>query len=217
MDWIIDGVRAVGELPFAVLLLVAGLLAFAESGLGVGTIVPGETAVLVLGASAAEPARFAMMLLVVGLGVTAGDHVGYLVGRRYGSRLGRTKVVRRLGERHWERATAALNRHGAAAVFLTRLVPVVRTLTPAAAGASRLPYGRFLPASLLGSLIWAGVYVGLGAFAGASAARLERVIGTAAWGVAALLVVAVVAVVVVRRRRAARSGDGVEPVPAKCG
>ncbi|MEV4247717.1 VTT domain-containing protein [Streptosporangium canum] len=67
-------------------------------------------------------------------GVTAGDHVGYLLGRRYGGRMRELAVVRRLGVRHWDRATAAPRRHGAAAVFVTRLIPIVRTLTPAAVG-----------------------------------------------------------------------------------
>ena len=43
--------------------------------------------------------------------------------------------------------------------MLTRLVPVVRTLVPAIAGASGLPYRRFLPASLVGSLLWASTWV----------------------------------------------------------
>jgi membrane protein DedA with SNARE-associated domain len=202
VEWIVDGVRTMGELPFAVVLVVAWLLAFAESGLGLGTLLPGEAVVVVLGASAAEPVRFAVMLAVVALGVSAGDHVGYGIGRRYGVRLGRTRVVRRLGERHWDRAMAASHRHGATVVFLTRLVPVVRTLAPAAAGASRVPYVRFLPASLAGALLWSAWYVGLGAFAGASVARLERLFDAAGWALVAAGVAVAVAVVVVRRRRA---------------
>ncbi|WP_328807570.1 DedA family protein [Nonomuraea antri] len=211
MDWIIDGVRALGDLPFPLLGLVAGVMAFAESGLGVGSVVPGETGVLLLGVAATTPVRFAAMLLIVALGVTAGDHVGYGLGRRYAGRMRDTRVVRRLGVRHWDRATAALHRHGAAAVFVTRLIPIVRTLTPAAAGAARVPYRRFLPASLTGSLLWSGVYVGLGAFAGASATHLERLLGRFSWALLAILVLFTVAAIVIRhrrRRRAAGRGAG---------
>ncbi|NRQ30858.1 DedA family protein [Nonomuraea sp. NN258] len=186
-------------------------MAFAESGLGVGSVVPGETGVLLLGVAATTPVRFAAMLLIVALGVTAGDHVGYGLGRRYAGRMRDTRVVRRLGVRHWDRATAALHRHGAAAVFVTRLIPIVRTLTPAAAGAARVPYRRFLPASLTGSLLWSGVYVGLGAFAGASATHLERLLGRFSWALLAILVLFTVAAIVIRhrrRRRAAGRGAG---------
>jgi membrane protein DedA with SNARE-associated domain len=211
LEWFVDYVRTLGDLPLAPLLLAGWLLAFAESGLGLGAIVPGETAVLLLGTSVAAPARFALMMLAVGLGVTAGDHVGYLLGRRYGERMGRTRVVRKLGTRHWERATDALRRHGAAAVFLTRLVPVVRTLVPAAAGASGLSYRRFLPASLAGALLWAGLYVGIGAFAGASASSLEDLAGQVGLILLGVLAVLVSAWTVLRKRRAPKAAANVPP------
>ncbi|MEU4573358.1 MULTISPECIES: DedA family protein [Nonomuraea] len=204
MDLITDVVQAISDLPFPVVGVVAGAMAFAESGLGLGSIVPGETGVLLLGAAAGTPVRYVVMLLVVALGVTAGDHVGYLLGRRYGVRMRELRVVRRLGVRHWDRATTALLRYGAAAVFVTRLIPVVRTLTPAAAGAAQVRYGRFLPASLAGSLLWSAVYVSLGAFAGASAAHLERLLGRASWALLGVLVALVVTVSLVRRFRRRR-------------
>ncbi|WP_052422855.1 DedA family protein [Nonomuraea candida] len=202
MDWITEYVNAVSDLPFPLVGAVAALMAFAESGLGVGSVLPGETGVLLLGATVTGPVRFAAMLLLVALGVTGGDHVGYVLGRRYGDRMRRLKVVRRLGVHHWDRARAALQRHGATAVFVTRLIPIVRTLTPAAAGAAQVTYRRFLIASLAGSLLWSGVYVSLGALAGASAAQLERTLGRASWLVLGGVVVVVAGVGLLRRRRA---------------
>ncbi|MBE1530783.1 DedA family protein [Actinomadura algeriensis] len=205
MEWVTEAVRGLSDLPFPLLLAVAGVLAFAESGLGVGSVVPGETAVVILGAAAADPVRYPVMLVVVALGVTAGDHVGYWLGRSNGERMRETRAVRRLGVRHWDRATGALRRYGAAAVFVTRLVPVVRTLTPAAAGVANVPYRRFLVASLAGSLLWSAVFVSLGAFAGASASRLEQLLGWGAWIVFGLAAALIIAVLVVRRARS-RSG-----------
>ncbi|OLT31692.1 hypothetical protein BJF79_00355 [Actinomadura sp. CNU-125] len=213
MEWVTEGVRGLSDLPFPLLLAVAGVLAFAESGLGVGSVVPGETAVVILGAAAADPVRYPAMLVIVALGVTAGDHVGYWLGRTNGERMRETRAVRRLGVRHWDRATGALRRYGAAAVFVTRLVPVVRTLTPAAAGVANVPYRRFLLASLAGSLLWSAVFVSLGAFAGASASRLEQLLGWGAWilfGLVAALIVVVLAV----RRRARANRDAAEDEPA---
>ncbi|MQA12307.1 MAG: DedA family protein [Pseudonocardiaceae bacterium] len=167
-------------------------------------VFPGEAGVLVLGTTATSPVRFGLLFLVVGLAASIGDHVGYWLGRRYGVRLRETRLVRRLGVRHWDRAMLALHRHGAAAVLLTRMVPVVRTLSPAGAGASRLPYRRFLPASIAAGLLWSGVYVGLGAFAGASARYLERMLGTAGWIVLGVAALACALVWWSRRRRAVR-------------
>lgn len=198
---ITDALAALAELPFGWVLLAAGGLALAESGLGVGMLLPGETGVLVLSTTATGTPRFLAMVAVVALGVCAGDHVGYAVGRRYGLRLRDTALVRRVGPAHWDRAMVALHRHGALAVLATRLLPVVRTLTPPAAGAARVAYPRFLAASLAGSFAWAATYVAVGAFAGASVSRLERISGTAGW-VALAVVVAVWLGVSCRRRRA---------------
>lgn len=211
MEWVTEWVRGLSDLPFPLLLAVAGVLAFAESGLGVGSVVPGETAVVILGAASADPARYPAMLLVVALGVTAGDHVGYWLGRSNGERMRETRAVRRLGVRHWDRATAALRRYGAAAVFVTRLVPVVRTLTPAAAGVAGVPYRRFLLASLAGSLLWSAVFVSLGAFAGASASRLEQLLGWGAWVLFGLAAAVAAAVLLVRRRTRRTRTEAPEP------
>jgi membrane protein DedA with SNARE-associated domain len=155
--------------------------AFAESGLGLGAVVPGETFVVVLAATTDGGWAAALLGAVVAVGASLGDHVGYVLGRRHGDRLRRTTAVQRVGVHHLDRATAAMRRHGAAAVVLTRLVPVVRTLTPAAAGASGLPYPRFLAASLTGSALWAGLYVGGGSVAGAAGSAVSDAAGRAAW------------------------------------
>lgn len=199
---ITDALAALARLPFPLVLLVAGGASAVESGLGVGMVFPGETGVLILGTTATGVPRFVLMFLVVGLAASVGDHVGYWLGRRYGARLRGTRVVGRLGVRHYDRAMDALHRHGAAAVVLTRLVPVVRTLSPPAAGASGLPYRRFLPASVAAGLLWSGVYVGAGAFAGASARYLDSVLGRASWILLFVLVLVATTVWLWRRRRA---------------
>ena len=53
-----------------------------------------------------------------------------------------------------DRADAWFDRHGGVAVFLGRLVPMVRTLISIPAGLSEMPLGRFLAWSWLGTLIW---------------------------------------------------------------
>lgn len=179
--------------------LAAGCgLAFAESGLGLGMVVPGETAVVLLAATTGSVGQMVALGVVVTLGASLGDHVGYLLGRRYGDALGDTRAVRRLGRHHYERATDLLRRRGGTAVFMTRLVPVVRTLTPAAAGASGLGYRRFVVASLSGSALWSAVYVGGGSVVAGLAAVATDVFGRASWLVLVLLALAVVPALVVR-------------------
>ena len=190
--------------------LALGLaLAFAESGLGLGMVLPGETAVVLLAATMGTPGQMIALGVVVTLGASLGDHVGYLLGRRYGDALGETRVVQRLGRHHYDRATDLLRRRGGTAVFMTRLVPVVRTLTPAAAGASGLAYRRFVVASLAGSALWSGAYVGGGSAVAAISAVTTDLLGRASWLVLVLLALAVVPVMLVR------AVIGVRPVAAQ--
>ncbi|WP_229054914.1 DedA family protein [Aeromicrobium sp. Leaf350] len=179
--------------------LLAGLgIAFAESGLGIGMFLPGETAIVVL--TATMPTWELMLLLagLVAVGACAGDHVGYLLGRRYGDRLRTLRPVQRLGVEHFDRAMDLMRRRGAVAVFGTRLLPVLRTVTPAAAGASGLSYRSFVLASFAGSCTWAGVYVGGGSVVAVAADAADGLLGRAVWIGLVVAVLVVTPMLVVR-------------------
>ena len=187
-----------------VLLLAGWLFAFAESALGLGVLVPGETVVLLLGAATGGWEQVLLVVAVAATGASAGDHVGYLLGRRHGGRLRGSRLVRRAGTAHWDRAACLLRRRGTSAVVVSRLLPLVRTLMPAAAGASGLTYPRFLAASTVGAVVWAGMWACAGAAAGAALPRVATVLGGAGWVVLAAVVL-VAAVVLALRRRTVRA------------
>lgn len=149
------------------LALGAGF-AFAESALGLGVLLPGEIAISGVAAGVSSPVGLVSLVLAVALGASAGDHVGYALGRRFGPRFAESRLVRRVGVERWERASAMVHRWGALAVLVSRVLPFVRTVLPAVAGAGGLTYRRFLPASLVGALVWAGLWVGAGASVAAS-------------------------------------------------
>lgn len=179
--------------------LAAGLgIAFAESGLGVGMFLPGETAIVVLAATLSSWQLMVVLGVLVAVGACAGDHVGYLLGRRYGERLRTTRPVRRIGVEHFDRATDLLRRRGAVAVFGTRLLPVLRTVTPAAAGTAGMSYRSFVLASFAGSCTWAGVYVGGGSVVAAAADAADGLLGRAAWILLVVMVLVATPVLVVR-------------------
>ncbi|NYD56622.1 membrane protein DedA with SNARE-associated domain [Nocardioides marinisabuli] len=181
-------------------VLLAGLLAFAESALGVGAFFPGEVAITAVVAGLDRASQGAAVL-VLALGATAGDHVGYLLGRRFGPRLAGSRLVRRVGVDRWATATRLVQRRGAPAVFVSRLLPLVRTVMPAVAGVAGMRYAWFAAASVSGSLVWAMVWV----TAGGAVRALGALAGPAGL---LLLVSAVGAAGLVRwvlRRRAARA------------
>ncbi|MBF4566243.1 CDP-alcohol phosphatidyltransferase family protein [Plantibacter sp. VKM Ac-2876] len=205
IGWVNDAATA---LPDPLIWILGLLFTTAESGLWLGLVVPGEPVVLLLAAMLDSAPGALVLFLAVALGGSLGDQLGYLVGRRSGGRLRDSAIVRRLGVDGWDRAVEALERRGAQAVFLTRLVPVLRCLTPTAAGVARVPYRSFLAASLLGSLLWSAVYVGVGSLVRATLDTVRQYLGATGWVLLFALVVMVTVVAIARfRRGAAIPGD----------
>lgn len=196
------------ELPPALLLLGAGLLVFGETCLGLGFIAPGETGLFILGTTANSVPKFLLMWGVTTGCAVLGYTVGYLLGKYFGPRLRKTKLVEKHGADGWDRAVGFLRRRGAIAVMIAIFLPVMRTLVPAAAGAAGLPYRKFLPASAIAGTAWTALHIGIGAALGESAKWLESAIGRGSWVVLALLAVVFVLVIRIKRKKASQ---GVAP------
>lgn len=71
-----DLLERLADLPTPLVLLVAGVMAFSETGIGLGFFVPGETGVLVMATTVDGPGSFAAMASVVWLSAAAGDSFG---------------------------------------------------------------------------------------------------------------------------------------------
>jgi len=188
----------------AIYAVVAGLV-FGEAAIFIGVVLSGETALLIGGALAGMGRLSLPVLIVLAVvAAVAGDSVGYEVGRRLGPRLTTSRAGRLVGEGRWTRAEETMARQGGWAVLFGRWVGVLRALMPAIAGATRMPYRRFLPFNAVGGTIWAVAVLVAAYLAGASWERVQKWLGGASGVVAGVLVLAVVTVFVVRRVRAHR-------------
>ena len=192
------------------LLLVAGLLVFAEDAVFVGFVIPGETAAVLAGVAAGvDHVPLAVAILVVVGAAILGDSVGYEVGKVW---LGPALERLRFLDRHRSRISQAqdfLRRRGGVAVFLGRFTAFFRAMMPALAGASEMPYRRFLLWNALGGIVWGSVFVTLGYLAGNSYHHVEKVVGR---GFAVALAVIVVGALVIWRLRSERRIDQLEDV-----
>jgi membrane-associated protein len=177
------------------------LLAACETALFLGLIVPGELAVILGGALASRGhVPLGGVLLAGILGPIVGDSIGYFVGRRYARRFFRGRRKER-----WSKARLWLRKRGASAVFIGRFTAFVRSIIPAAAGAARLPFRRFLPWCVAAGVVWGTGSVLLGYFVGKNYEALERV--ASRFSLAILVVVlAGAGVYFLRRRRSKRRG-----------
>jgi membrane protein DedA with SNARE-associated domain len=200
-------VHRILELPGWLVLLVAGLVVFAEDAIFVGFVVPGETVALLAGAAAKlGHVSLAGVLIVIVAAAIVGDTVGYEIGRHLGPRVLQWRILAR-HRRRLADAQAFLARRGGAAVFLGRWTAFFRAVMPALAGTARMPYPKFLAWNAAGGITWGATVVLLGYAAGASYARVEKTFGRDAAVV--VLAVVIVAVVVwrIRRHRAERRAE----------
>lgn len=189
--------------------LLGGAAAFAEAVLGVGLVLPGEAAVTSIAATTTQGHLPALVVLVT-LGAVAGDHLNYALGRLLGPRLAQSRIVRRIGARHWDRGVELLRTRGAVALVVSRLLPVVRTLMPAVAGVAHLRYRTFLAASILGSALWSLLWVA----AGSLVTVLLRAEAPGAIALVALTAAGAIARIWLRRRARRRAAVVVVAPPS---
>lgn len=183
----------------ALLLVCVFLFALIDAALGVGAVLPGETGIVLAAIALADsPVHVALAVVAAATGAFLGDHIGFAVGRKLGPRLGETKLIKRLGQDRWMAARDFVARRFWV-VIVARLMPGIRTLVAAAAGASTIRYQRFAAICAVAAVIWATLWVVGGATIGR--ALLEIV---DKYTIPSLLVAgaAIITAVVIQRRRA---------------
>lgn len=149
----------------------------------IGLPVPGEVVLLAAGFLVSS-GRIELIptILLAALGAVLGDSVTYWLGRRVGV-AGERRLVGlycawtacTLGSaRCVERAEGLLRRFRGWVILVAKLIAGARVFMPPVAGASALSYPRFLLFDALGSLLWTGLVVGLGALLGGQWESIAR-------------------------------------------
>jgi len=151
--------------PFVVLLMC-----------GFGFPLPEEITMLAAGFLAHRgEVEFVPVVLVCIVATLLGDSIPYFVGRRFGRRALRSRVVRRA--LHPERLRSIernFERNGLWAVFVCRFLPGVRLPAWFTAGTLGIPYHRFILVDALGAALMTPVFVALGRYSGETISELER-------------------------------------------
>ena len=152
-------VATYGRWVYAVLFLVI----FAETGLVVTPILPGDSLLFAAGALAATGSLdIRVLLILLMVAAVLGDAVNYAVGAAVGPRIFRSIDrsswwQRMLNRQHLERAHAFFEKYGGKAIILGRFVPIVRTFVPFVAGAGTMTYSTFALFNVTGGVIWVGI------------------------------------------------------------
>jgi membrane-associated protein len=144
------------------------VIVFAETGLVVTPILPGDSLLFaagaLCGAGLLNPVIMAIVLLSAAI---IGDAVNYSIGRSIGPKVfsasdQTTRLHRLLNREHLERAHAFFEKHGGKAIVLARFVPIVRTFVPFVAGAGYMTYAAFAFYNVVGAILWVVSCFGLG-------------------------------------------------------
>jgi membrane-associated protein len=206
-------------------LLIVCLIVFAETGLLIGFVLPGDTLLIITGlltftgtmtdkgSGIHIPIYF--VCLAIAFAAWLGGEGGYFIGRFSGPRIFERKDTGIFSRKNVDRTNAFFDRFGGLAVILARFVPIVRTFAPVAAGVGHMHRRRYALYNAVGALIW-GAGLTLAGFLLGFIPPLARFVSD--YIDLILLAAVLIAIVptafhtiqaVMRNRRAERDGDAV--------
>jgi membrane protein DedA with SNARE-associated domain len=181
------------------------LLVFAEN---LFPPIPSE-AILPLAGFIASTGELNIVLVIVA--ATVGSWLGALVLYWLGRALGFDRAIGLLAKlplvdrEDFEKTRDWFHRHGNGAVFFGRLIPIFRSLISLPAGADRMPLLQFSLLTILGSGIWNGLLVGIGALLGTQYELVSQYVDLLNYVIYAVFALLIV-FLVIRRIRRRRSG-----------
>jgi membrane-associated protein len=157
-------------------LLLIALIIFAESGMMVGFLFPGDTLLFSAGILAAGDKLPILLTLVVIAGAAIlGDNIGYLIGRHLGRRLfKKDSLVFR--HDYIMRAEKFYEKYGSKTMLVAHFVPIVRTFAPVTAGAGKMNHKQFIIFDAIGDIAWTLSVTLLGYFVGSRIPGIEKYI-----------------------------------------
>lgn len=152
-------------------LLVYGLIGFiifAETGLVVASVLPGDSLLFAAGALTAGgifPLPVYVLWALLTMAAIVGDAVNYQLGKHFGRKIFK-KDSKLFSLDKLQTAEDFYKKHGGKAIVLARFVPFVRTFAPFVAGISDMNYFQFAKFNIFGGLLWVSSFVGMGYFFG---------------------------------------------------
>jgi membrane-associated protein len=143
------------------------IIIFAETGLVVMPLLPGDSLLFAAGAVAAtgglNPHLLVILLIIAAI---SGDTVNYWIGYYVGPKVFSQTHSRLFNPQHLQRTHHFYQKHGGKTVIIARFLPIIRTFAPFVAGVGAMGYLRFLMYSITGGTIWVSSFIYMGYFFG---------------------------------------------------
>jgi len=141
------------------------VLIFIETATIVGSILPGDSLLFLLGMTLATKITWfplPIAMLAVLLGAIIGAQVGFWLGHKFGRRMFTKEKAWFFTPKTVERTRGFLDKYGARALILARFVPVIRAVMPTFAGIADMSARRFFTFNVIGAVAWVIGLLGLG-------------------------------------------------------
>ena len=150
-------------------ILAILLVVFAESGLLIGFVLPGDSLLFTSGYMVQQNILHIdihVFAILVFIAAVLGDSVGYSFGHKVGRKLFEKENSRFFKKKYLEQTEKFYDKHGSVTIVLARFAPIVRTFAPIVAGAGKMHYKTFLIFNLIGGFLWSSLFIYLGFYAG---------------------------------------------------
>lgn len=149
----------------AILFVLAGI-AFSQTGLLLGPLIPGNTLLFTTGVLTGGH-NPVLNWTAAALSFIAGGVLGNIANYAQGQKLGRGVFERRetglISQKSLVKTEEFFGKHGRMTMIFSPFVPIVRSFAPFFAGMSRMTWPGFLGFSSLGVALWVVVLTSLGA------------------------------------------------------
>lgn len=130
-------------------------IVFAETGLVVTPLLPGDSLLFATGALAAlGKLNILALFTLYAVAATLGDAVNYAIGKYLGDKAVDAKLIKKA---YMDKTQKFYQKYGPKTIVLARFVPIVRTFAPFVAGVGRMAYQQFALYNVVGALLWTSV------------------------------------------------------------
>ena len=146
-------------------VLGVAVILFFETATILGSFLPGDSLIFILGISLSTTISFPIWLAlpIIIVAAIAGSQFGFWFGTRVGPALFKKR------KRNWFfnedtilRSHKVIDRYGPRAIVLARFIPVLRALVPMLVGMIGMESKKYLRYNIIGGLLWGGVLLLLG-------------------------------------------------------
>ncbi|MDP3710728.1 MAG: VTT domain-containing protein [bacterium] len=152
-------------------------MVFAESGLLIGFLFPGDSLLFTAGFLASQDyLNIGILILTCFLAAVVGDSVGYYFGEKIGPRIFTKEDSRFFKKEYIHKAQKFYEKYGGRSIVLARFLPVVRTLVPIMAGVGKMSYPHFLFYNIFGGALWSIGLLSLGYLLGSVIPNVDKYI-----------------------------------------